>query len=473
MTLTKNDQSSVGPVPPSQRLRPSVGVPHDHCLAPGRTEDSVAGGRYQPLFPDLPALDAQDSDLLRLGDRGGMCDVGAAYDDDALSSLPAGWPFFGQFIAHDITADRSPLGQRTDPIELRNARAPRADLESLYGDGPIGAPYLYQRADPAKLLLGPDDVDVPRNHEGIALMGDPRNDSHLFVSQMHVAFAAFHNRLVDRLRAKGTAETELFQAARLATRWHYQWVILREYLPVLIGSDLTSELLDRGPELYRPADNPYMPLEFADAAFRYGHGQIRQRYRVNHRFEPAPIFPDLMGFGPVAPDRRVDWTLLFDVPGRPAAQRAKRIDGRLASSLINLPFEVSGARSGSELASLANRDLSRGQKVGLPSGEALARRMGREPIDASQVGLAGRGWEGETPLWLYILMESAALEDGDRLGPIGGRIVGEVLMGIIDADPGSYRSLDRDWTPTLPSRDARFGIVDILVSPDDPPLGAI
>jgi hypothetical protein len=103
----------------------------------------------------------------------------------------------------------------------------------------------------------------------------------------------------------------------------------------------------------------------------------------------------------------------------------------------------------------------------------LARRMGREPIDASQVGLAGRGWEGETPLWLYILMESAALEDGERLGPIGGRIVGEVLVGIIDADPGSYRSLDRDWTPILPSRDDRFGIADMLVSPDVPPPGAI
>src|SRR5258705_481860 len=221
----------------------------------------------------------------------------------------------------------------------------------------------------------------------------------MFVTELRWAGWACHNRRGDRLRTKGTAETELFEGARLATCWHYQWVILREYLPVLIGSDLTSELLDRGPELYRPANNPYMPLEFADAAFRYGHGQIRQRYRVNDQFGPAPIFPDLMGFGPVAPDRCVDWTLLFDVPGQPAAQRAKRIDGRLASSLIDLPFEVSGARSGSELASLANRDLSRGQKVGLPSGEALARRMGREPIDASQVGLAGRRRGGGGAAW--------------------------------------------------------------------------
>jgi hypothetical protein len=80
--------------------------------------------------------------------------------------------------------------------------------------------------------------------------------------------------------------------------------------------------------------------------------------------------------------------------------------------------------------------------------------LGRE-----QVGL---GW-AETPLWLYILKEAEVLHGGDRLGPVGGRIVGEVLVGMIDADPASFRSAEPDWTPTLPARDGAFGLADILV----------
>ena len=73
------------------------------------------------------------------------------------------------------------------------------------------------------------------------------------------------------------------------------------------------------------------------------------------------------------------------------------------------------------------------------------------------------GWEGETPLWLYVLREAAVRERGDRLGDVGGRIVAEVLIGIISADPESYLKLDPDWTPTLPSRRERFGLQDLLV----------
>jgi hypothetical protein len=115
-------------------------------------------------------------------------------------------------------------------------------------------------------------------------------------------------------------------------------------------------------------------------------------------------------------------------------------------------------------ASLANRDLQRGQAVGLPSGEAVARALGLEPLSSEQVGLATHGWTEETPLWLYILKEAEALHEGDRLGPVGGRIVGEVLIGLIDADPESFRELDPGWTPTLDGHvPGTFGLADILV----------
>src|SRR3954465_2676501 len=403
-------------------------IARDHCLAPERVDAPIYGGRYRSLFGDLPPLEADETALHALGRPGGPCDLGLDFSDDADAHVAAVWPFFGQFVAHDITADRSPVTHRGDADRLRNVRMPRANLEGLYGGGPIGSPYLYATDDPAKLLLAAHGGDVPRNHEGIALIGDPRNDVHLFTSQMAVAFIHLHNRLVDRLREDETAEDALFEQARRAATWHYQHVIVREFLPSLIGAQLTTDLLEGGPRLYRIDGDPYIPFEFADAAYRYGHSQIRARYQVNARFGPLPVFPDLMGFGPVTPERTVDWTLQIDVPGHPAPQRAKRIDSRLPAALIALPTQVSGSEPGTDYASLANRDLQRGQAVGLPSGEAVARRLGVETLTSEQVGLAEHGWRAETPLWFYILKEADVLHDGDRLGPVGGRIVGEVLV---------------------------------------------
>jgi hypothetical protein len=358
------------------------------------------------------------------------------------------------------------MAHHAERTALRNARAPKVNLEGLYGNGPVGAPYLYRKDDPAKLLLAPGGDDVPRNQEGIALIGDPRNDVQLFTSQMLVAFIHLHNRLVDRLRDAGVGEAELFDEARRTATWHYQHVILREFLPMLVGPELTAELLDGGTRLYDRGEDPYIPFEFADAAYRYGHAQIRDRYQVNANLGPCPVFPDLMGFGPVSPEHAMDWTLQIDVAGHAPAQRAKRIDARLPAPLIALPTQVSGSEPGDDYASLATRDLQRGQAVGLASGEAIARRLGVAALTAEQVGLAATGWTGETPLWFYILKEADVLHDGDRLGPVGGRIVGEVLVGLIDRDPESLRSVDPHWTPTLPTRDGPFGLADVLVPAD-------
>src|SRR3954451_6996010 len=434
---------------------PDARAARDHCLAPSRVDAPLAGGGYPPVLGELPPLQADEEALHQLGRPGVPCDFGANVAGKADSRVAAVWPFFGQFLAHDITADRSPVVDRADPARLRNVRAARANLEGLYGDGPIGMPYLYRRDDPAKLLLSRDVYDLPRNDEGVALVGDPRNDQQLFTSQMAVAFIALHNLLVSRLRADGVPEGDLFAEARRATIWHYQHVILHEFLPALIGADLVAELLTDGPQFFRlDDDDPYIPLEFADAAYRYGHAQIRDRYQVNASFGPVPVFPDLMGFGPVAPEHQIDWALLIDVAGRPPAQRAKRIDPRLPGPLISLPTQVSGSAPGTDYASLATRDLQRGQAVGLASGEAVARRLGVPVLGPEQLGLAEHGWTGETPLWLYILKEAEVLHDGDRLGPVGGRIVGDVLVGIVDADPESFRAVDPAWTPSLPARRA-------------------
>jgi hypothetical protein len=429
----------------------------DHCLAPERVAAPLGvGGRYGRMF-DLSALDADEALLHRLGAAGGFCDGGERGGD---AGVEAGWPFFGQYVAHDLTADRSPLRAHTNAASLRNMRSPRANLESLYGGGSAGSPYLYQRDDPAKLLEA--DGDVPRNQEGIALLGDPRNDVHAFMSQLHVRFIAAHNLLVDRLREDGVAEGDLFEEARRALCWHYQWLIVNEYLPGLVGASLVERLLASGARFYRPDGDPFIPLEFADAAFRYGHSQIRQTYRLQPGGPLYAVFPDLIGFGPIA-GRQVDWSLLFDAPGRPRAQRAKPMDGVLPRSLIELPHAITGAVDDAAYTSLAVRDLERGQGTGLPSGEAVARLIGATPLTADELDLGRFGWEGETPLWLYVLREAAARHRGDRLGEVGGLIVSEVLHGVVVGDPESYLALEPEWIPTLPAQGESFRLADLLV----------
>jgi hypothetical protein len=428
----------------------------DHCLAPERTDAPLGAlGRYGRMF-DLPPLRADEALLHAIGAAGGFCDGGARALD---ATVEAGWPFFGQYIAHDLTADRSPLREVADVGVLANMRSPRANLESLYGGGPGGSPYLYERADPAKLLEGIGDL--PRNQEGLALVGDPRNDVHVFMSQMQLAFLRAHNSLVDRLREDGADEDALFDEARRSLTWHYQWAIVNDYLPGLVGAELVDELLASGPSFYTPVGVPFIPVEFADAAFRYGHSQIRPTYAIRAGAPPMAVFPELIGFGPVG-DRAVDWSMMFDVPGRAAAQRSKRIDGTLPSSLIELPLEITGTVGESAYRSLAARDLQRGHGTGLPSGESVAREIGARVLSERELALSQHGLREETPLWLYILREADVQQDGDRLGEVGGRIVAEVLVGVIRADPESHLAVDPLWRPTLPAHEGAFRLRDLL-----------
>ncbi|MGH9263334.1 MAG: peroxidase family protein, partial [Acidimicrobiales bacterium] len=125
--------------------------------------------------------------------------------------IPSGYTYLGQFVDHDITFDPvSSLDRLHDPDALTTYRTPRFDLDSVYGRGQADSPYLYDAEDPASMLIGRntsgehEPVDLPRNQQGRALIGDPRNDVHFIVSQLHLAFLRFHNSVVDHLRFQVT-----------------------------------------------------------------------------------------------------------------------------------------------------------------------------------------------------------------------------------------------------------------------------
>jgi len=119
----------------------------------------------------------------------------------------------------------------------------------------------------------------------------------------------------------------------------------------------------------------------------------------------------------------------------------------LVGALIALPVALTGETEVQEFHSLAVRDLQRGQGVGLPSGEVVARFLNEEPLSGDEIGAVKAGWPGETPLWYYILREAGVRSNGDRLGPVGARIVGDVLVGLLDFDLSSVRHAPVGWQP--------------------------
>src|SRR5262249_49327890 len=148
--------------------------------------------------------------------------------------------------------------------------------------------------------LGERGFDLPRNCQGTALIGDPRNDQNLIVAQLHLAFLRFHNAVLetagmihDGIQDEGRSDDQkLFNKTQRLVRWHYQWIILHEYLPLIVGQDVVDDILIRGRQFYRweeRSDYPFMPVEFSVAAFRFGHSQSQQVYRINDVVGPLPL----------------------------------------------------------------------------------------------------------------------------------------------------------------------------------------
>src|SRR5262245_58074012 len=317
-------------------------------------------GIFGRLFPDLPPLQVEPDEIMAIGAEQGPMDVAAAGPGQGLSDnprIPAGFAFFGQFIAHDITSDHTPLQAHEELSQ--NFRSPRLDLECVYGAGPVGQAYLFDAADPDKLLIGLNDraepADLPRNQQGRAIVGDVRNDTHIPISQLHLAFLKLHNIFVDQLRQNGLRDA--FAEAQRLTRWHYQWVIVHDYLPLIVGEELVDDILDNGAKWVQFTETPFIPVEFSDAAFRFGHAQMRDVYELNQAYPAIMMFPDLLGLQPVPARLRPNWTRFFNFPDAAPAQPSTCIDAAYGHCLIRLPELLTGAVTQVEYRSLACRDL--------------------------------------------------------------------------------------------------------------------
>ena len=295
----------------------------------------VGEGVFFPRAPRREAVDRRGVAVRRSATRSGSHAPTRRAADRAgrvVRAVPRARPDRG--LARALAVARP-----TSPRDCVNARVARPDLRPgrsrFYGPRP-GRPAVpaSERDDPAKFLLGPDGGDVPRNQQGVALIGDPRNDVHLF-AQPCTSRCCTRTTASSTCCATGVAEADVFDEARRHA--HLALPVDRgPRLPAPAGRrELVEQVLAEGGRWFAPPpQQAYIPLEFADAAFRYGHGQIRHTYRLGRAAAAVPLFPDLVGFGPCPPTGadRLDAALR---PARPPAARSapNAIDGRLAASL--------------------------------------------------------------------------------------------------------------------------------------------
>jgi Animal haem peroxidase len=477
----------------------AVGAPHGPACAvrgPAAARSDSFGRifRLRPFAEPTPRVKAA---LRELGKPGGLLDANdqvaagpkALIADPALSaqnpnnpSHTAGTTFFGQFIDHDITFDASSrLGHPTAPETARNFRSPALDLDSVYGAGPVAQQELYDPSDHVKLKVESGGLfeDLPRRADGAAIVGDPRNDEHVIIAGLHCAFLLFHNRAVDHVRrhTRLSQPADVFAEARRLTTWHYQWLVLHEFLPLIVGRPMVKDVLRRGRRFYRPARGAaFIPVEFQAAAYRMGHSMVRPSYRANLAGDAGqPFFafifdpsqegkadPDDLRGGTRAARRFVGWQTFFDF-GDGEVKPNKKIDTKLSSALFDLPLGAIASHDAP--TALAQRTLLRHLTWELPSGQRIAHAMGVEPLTPAQLRELAPlrvGFERRTPLWYYVLKEAELLADGLHLGPVGGRLVAEVLIGLLQADPTSYLAARPRWQPELPGRGGSFRMTDFL-----------
>ena len=479
----------------------------------GRHSDPIRGlmstarspifqGRFGRLFRRLrPATfgrtDADtQANLTTLGAK-----MSAAFEppkdgpDEEESGNPALYTYLGQFIDHDITFDpESSLQKQNDPDALTDFRTPALDLDNVYGRGPSDQPYLY---DPSGQLfvLGADihggtapAKDLQRNINGRALIGDPRNDENAIVSQLQGLFLRFHNRMVADQPDKS------FEEIQESVRFHYQFMVVNDFLPRIVHSKVLTALKSGGKydrrrlEFFKWKNDPFMPVEFSVAAYRLGHSMVRPGYRLNDNVllpifpEPAQGFPEgFTGFRAMNPQWGIDWGRFIPIDSRPddgsdadnkrRMQLAYRIDTSLVNPLSMLPPPVVSDSPNS----LAVRNLLRGFRLGLPSGQDVADAMDVDALkdddivigkatdakdpDAVKIVSVSKVFAKNCPLWTYILAEAmhnvepvkvaGVTINTPKLGPVGGRIVAEVLLGLLFGSPSSFLSQNPSWTPTI------------------------
>jgi heme peroxidase len=475
-----------------------------HPDFPSQPPAAVDTGHYGRMFRATarPVALSEEDGLRRLG--AAMMD---SVPSDKFGTF-AGMTYFGQFIDHDLTLDNTKLEERNvEPNQVPNLHAARLDLKLVYGAG-LADSNLY---DGDRLKIGatgpiPETEfrggtlrDIGRNDQKEPLWADPdhRNLENLMVMQIHVLFMQFHNAALNQINDEAfqglPLEGTAFERTQQLVRWHYQWLVRNYFLPA-VGQHQVVQDVWREPRIKWAEKGLFIPAEFSLAAFRFGHSMVRDSYSVNCHHRDVPLV-GLMGqdrkLGPLGEDWLFEWGRLF--PG------LRHSTGRMApSSAINTSLvpalhqlddptkRLHNPPSATETQPhLSARTLLRGARASLPTGQEVARILVDQGLlETNQVltgpQLAARvdstnDNSGEllteiamldrTPLYYYLLKEAEVHGfENHTLGPVGTRMVAEVIERVLRADPKSYlNAVGIDWNlPDWRFADGTWGKINSI-----------
>ncbi len=376
----------------------------------------------------------------------------------------AGMTFFGQFVDHDITLDAtSAIGTAIDPRDIRNVRTPSLDLDCVYGDGPEASPYMYHPHHEGFMLFGRKNsqLDLARNCHGRALIGDPRNDENIIVSQIQGAFICLHNILMTHAEKHDDTHKAICECAQMNVRadvWdhhvdpklksfeevrrfirlHYQWLVLHDLLPSFVDEKVIHQTLHHDPFHNK---GPIMPAEFSGAAYRFGHATVQPNYTLRKGDDPVDLFK-MLGFSPRKPAWDIEMSQFFSV-GSHKAQKALPVGTKMAETLFELPSNI--VATGLTWGDL-EIDIDKARKLGLrnilrdrtalqlASGQQVARKLGCKELKAPKA--LTKHHITKTPLWFYCLQEAQEVGKGKLTG-VGGSIVASVIIRLLKLDPTS------------------------------------
>jgi hypothetical protein len=445
-------------------------------------------------------------------------------------------------VSNITKQDLAPLPPAFVVRNLKNLRQPTVNLDSVYGDGPTFDPSNPTQAgrmyDGIKLRVGkvaknPDPLpdpgnppirgepipperddlrDLPRigvligegvvkeedfpeklrgqtNFKNLAFIADARNDENLIIAQFHTAVLRFHNAAVDWVktnepkdyRGYERSDSQLFERAQQLTRWHYQWLVVNDFLKTITVAGIADNILLGGPKHYAPRNGePYMPLEFSVAAYRFGHTMVRAAYDHNRNFgRPGNVIssasfnllflftgngsPPFGGGTDVLPfNWIIEWDRFVDKGSLFPDHFARKIDTRLAPPLRNMVNQGNDPSLAPDIKAilkrLARRNLLRGYHLSIPTGQSVAAAMGVTPLSENELRLGNsgplnqvledKGFLQQTPLWYYVLKEAEVRANGNSLGELGSRIVCETIIGQLLNDLESYLKQQGGWDPS-------------------------
>lgn len=492
----------------------------------GEPDELIAGSAYSYLFPELaddPASTAYAGGERKTHAalRGLSRVMGNSVKPPKALDIAPIYTYFGQFLSHDISAttpERNGVFRAfasgiiagiVDPVDIdstdrpdkgkevlksiRNQHSRPLTLYSLYGTGPFGASapirsFFYEDSPTFKtapVAPLPGDVgtaivnvaalvqvangkDIPRSGGAIhlPLIVDRRNDDNLILSQLHLALMLFHNAAAATLselplHAKSTPR-KLFEAARKLVTWHYQWVVLHDFLPTLLHQGSVEAAL-RSPNIVPRPDE--VPLEFSTAALRFGHSMVSATYDFNANFGIGGTAGRLASLGdmfqftsrskmggsdlPQLPNHWVpDWKRLTKT----------RLGAEPVDSVLAAPMLTSlGSAHNLDHASIAYRNLLRSFHRRIAFGQDITRQLGLQPLPPAVIrdmiaipddnSFDREEMAAKTPAWFYFLCEAEAADGGKCVGPAASCIIAETIIGLMTHNPDSLLNAGRNWTP--------------------------